>query len=418
MSGASTSGPRKRQRLDYSGIRRNLFAAMTGAAAAAPMEVDPGPLGGNSQLRYRSVSFNLGASHPTKRKLDKIDHEKQVLSYRCYGGSQWGNLRNVLMHFNGTAGTTSNVSIPANIPIVNANVGSGGTTFVQAPMFFINVTRRPNVVDASGTINNSADIFVPSSSQATTAVTLDQGANQATGTWTGFRYYNGNKADGSGVEQKWTHYYTTRGPTSVAGCPHVKGILDAVSFKLEAWGQAKRPTRYNVALVQFDEKVAPEFNSRGDPELSLSYASSTDAAQFWNELIRGKCYHPWSTGYGPMKYLKILAQDSFDIEPTNNTDADSDPQCVMKNYYFRLNRMCHFSWGSDNASDPVTTGKGININAADHLHADVDPKARLYIMVSATNFKQVNVNAADFVMDKDYVPSCSFDLKTYWTLAT
>lgn len=371
--------------------------------------------GGNAQVRWKNVTFTLGKSYPQKRKLDKIDHEKQIWVYRPIATAAWGTNRTVAVKYNNTSGAAASVTIPAQIPMLYGDHGTLGIGTFRAPAFFVNVTRRPNIVDSSGTITRGADIFIPSSNN--TNVYLEQMANYGFAGTANDTFLNSTNCSGSGQTSEWQPYYTTRGSYSVLGMPGSKAILSGVSFKLEAWGQKKRPTRYQVALVQFDERVAPEFNSRGATEQYLTYPQSTDQNQFWTEFMRGKMWHPWSVGYGPQKYLKILASDSFDIEPTNNTDNDGDPQCVMKRYYFQLNRMCHFNWGGDNYSDPAVDGPGINNVNCEITHCDVDPKARLYVMVYASNYYKQTMTSAGTV-NADYVPCCAFDCRTIWTMAT
>lgn len=325
----------------------------------------------------------------------------------------WGKIKT---HTNPAAAGVCYYGVPGAIPMVNqANSLSGGT---RLPGLLMSLTRIPNKIVSAGTVSPAtANIMLPFVDTAGQFVWK----NVDTGTTSGVADLQGIGIGGvysSDLQQIKT---TT---SSVAGADVYPGrfaILKNVNLKLELWGQNKRPTKYHIVLCQLDDDIVPDIPSDTTTVTgrSATFGPVSQGTKFWVNEFKPYAHHPWSATYVPTTgRMKALWSDTVYIEAKSNEDQDEVPQCRMKNYTFNFNRKCHFDWAGyeghnnteDNVNDDYTEAFQTN------LRCDVDPKARIYLLIKAENFKAESP-AATSAITADYIPSMSMKCKWTWEMA-
>lgn len=223
-----------------------------------------------------------------------------------------------------------------------------------------------------------------------------------TGTQIGFNALNGQASDGTTLATNWQVEQSSHLPGSVGAVPLENAIHKWSSLDLELWGCKNKPTKFHIALVQFNEDVLPDWNLKSNQE-----------AEFWQSMVKHYTYNPLAKmddGFNRNK-MKILRQYTYNIDPTASFENDADPHVKTVKLYYKFNRMCNFSW---QFSTP-TVQTVADMNQADYRtetqqpQTQVHPNARIYVMVRASNFTQLTSPAP---VDNTTNPSISWRMRT------
>lgn len=159
-------------------------------------------------------------------------------------------------------------------------------------------------------------------------------------------------------------------------------VMRWVNAKLDLWGAKAQPTIYTVQLVQFkDEDIVP------------GVAATAAITEYWREFFVPLIYNPSAKNAGLYNKspIKVMWSQQICIDPTDDNETDKDPHCKSLNLWFKMNRRCNFAWkrtvGAVPAIADVATGKWDNFTATE-VSPQVDPRARVYLMVFCNKFVQ------------------------------
>lgn len=173
-------------------------------------------------------------------------------------------------------------------------------------------------------------------------------------------------------------------PDTVAGCyPQDQSILKWIQLEMELNGCTSQPTKYTIEVCKFNEEVTPNVNIGG---------SQTDGNynEFWDNEMKSYTFSPLSQlvpGYKKKKKY-VLRRWNVDLDPTASFENDARPHVKTFRVFLRMNTKCTYDW-------KYATGTGqapADFEDVDYKQEDnenqnqVDPKARLFLLIRATNY--------------------------------
>lgn len=355
-------GPRRPATLPGYAGRAASFGRMRNAGRIARRQFlrrrNIGDPGGYTQWTQRKFSKTLGRM--TQRKINNMGLQRHIYFWRNMGRlSGQGNL--FMNHF--------------------------GTTTLGLPMYLVELNSVNNVVDNGGTVSTFAPVWIPSRDD-TTGYTWNK--------------QNGYKADNTS-DDRWQ---TERTPGSGATIqyPHSHSLLKWVEARMDLWGCKSQPTKFVIELCQLDEDIQPSSVANADPAY-VDYWDSEFKPYIWNPSVT-------QIGYGVRRYKRVLDSRTVTINPTSTTETDADPHCKSLRFFWKLNRQCRYNW-----KDSITgfkTGAQTETNAVPvalgENQTQVDPKARLYLLIKAANWSAPAANYAAQTSDK--TPSLNLQIRT------
>jgi len=299
------------------------------------------------------------------------------------------------------------VNTPGAIPMLNSDNNWQGST--RLPGFLFGLTRVPNT-GSGGATGNWVQAAVPFIKSDGNILWKNFGSSVAEGSY---------DIIGTTLQGTASGMWQTLINDQNATYPGRYAILKNTSMKLELWGALKAPTTYKIMCVQFDEDCAPTIDATSaNPQDQGRIFSPTEAGnKFWLNIFKKISYHPWANTYAPKNTgMKILFQDSVYIEAKSTEDESVLPQCRMREYNWTWNRRCHFDWSHVNhATVEDDVENYIEEVLVNENRVDVDPKARIYMLVLAENFTQINPVVSE-VFNSDYIPSMSMRCENTWAM--
>lgn len=193
----------------------------------------------------------------------------------------------------------------------------------------------------------------------------------------------GKQNDGSTDVAYWQYGKADSAP----GGPRF--IMRYVNAKLDLWGAKAQPTIFKIKLMQFkDDDLCP-------------FAGATTAAnsEFWREFFNPLLFNPSATNPDIFNKLpfRVLWSKEVQIDPTSSTETDADPHCKSLNLWFNTNRRCNFAWKRTVGTVPTLADVGTakwDSFVPTEINAQVDPRARLYLMVYCNKFVPESTSAA------------------------
>lgn len=263
----------------------------------------------------------------------------------------------------------------------------------RLPMVYWDLTSTPNHVN--GTISNPNPMYQIYKS---TAVATDGNIG-----WSGII----GKDMGGNPSSTWQVEQTENSSSNAASYPGANSVLQWVSIELELWGQQQFHTKYTIELCQIDDEVTP------DPQAALT-GTGGQYEMFWDNHMKSYTYSPLYSGavHGLKgKKMKVWKRYNVDIDPTTTIESNADPHCKTFRMFFRLNRRCTYDWRK-------AGGNGQTVAEFDAAHQPtevntneltVDPKARVYLIIRATDFNVKNSYAECTVANS---PSLSWKIRT------
>lgn len=172
-----------------------------------------------------------------------------------------------------------------------------------------------------------------------------------------------------------------------AGVAQEKSFLDWVRIRATLYGAKNRPMTIRMRLVRFlDESAAPE--------QTLSTTEQTQGNAFWYAYIKSLVAHPISGGSSPVlnKNLKVLASKTFQFQPSNSTDLDTDPQHKTIDWFRRMALRLSYAGGQQSStafSNTSVVNAGIQSQDAGLTHLGTRPSKvqdNVYLLIDCNAY--------------------------------
>lgn len=177
------------------------------------------------------------------------------------------------------------------------------------------------------------------------------------------------------------------GPTTTNPGLSDQSILKWSEIRADIWGAKEYPCEWTFTLCQLHPDVLP---------VGVS-TTTTDrvAVDFWDQLSSKLIFSPTNRGVanGPRKnHLRVLDRKTYVLNPTSTTESDADPHVRSLRFFYRMNRRCSFTWRNSVPTaliqdlDPADTVR-FDPNISSDQHATVEPKARVFMMITCKNWR-------------------------------
>lgn len=192
----------------------------------------------------------------------------------------------------------------------------------------------------------------------------------------------------------WTRYLTT--DRNSDAYPGKASILDYMDLKLVFYGPQNAYCKFFVDLVQFQHDSPSPLRLTTTDQYGVDHPTDMIQGIFEHEdcmeaLVKPLIVNPIvDTQPGALKGLKILKSWQFHTNPETTIDKATTGQQKIVKIFHRFNRQCNWNWHNEHdenfaniiATDADVSYKpDLNVNAA-----HVDPRARVYLMIRATNY--------------------------------
>jgi len=315
--------------------------------------------GGGGELSKASMVVKLGSKRGIVGKLVRANEQRVI--------NRW----QAINPYMGFATATRNLAAClGGGAYALANYNNAGNTITQCPLHLYDITSTNNVLSGTYTgINPSWQM-----------------------TWTGgnanFTPMFGDSAVGgrSGAIT-WNQENVGSGPSSASSLPLRRCLLDSVSAKLMCYGASSYPTKFHIDFVQFTEDWChPDFAAQD--EAAPFPAFNTLRSAFWESLTKKEIAHPIDI-QNPLykKYIKVIKSLNFTLQArlTNEPAVDSTVgHCKEVNVFLPASRILKFDWGQSSVDGTIINPDSYQVSTGQNL-CNVEPKARIYMMVRATN---------------------------------
>jgi len=170
--------------------------------------------------------------------------------------------------------------------------------------------------------------------------------------------------------------------------PFGRSMISHASIQANLWGCKSKSTKYMVQVVRIlDDDLVP------DHDLAFAGTEVTKATpkrnDFYQNMIKSWTFNPISTtgGLQARKY-KVLKTQTITIDPNPTTDGDADPQVVVYKAFLKLNKICKYEETSNYLRRDIDLNDEADyvINGGPQITTQVSPKARIYLVIRATNY--------------------------------
>lgn len=382
---------------------------------SSAMEIIGGPqpgvnTGSSSAQRTRLSDYPKFANGYPPSKFDKLNSIFQKWRYSNIG--KFGTAKNV--SFVDGAGTATCSAIYGNHPLMNQNPSYGSGA--RVPMFIYSLTRAPQTTTGEAPNYNAYAAYpVIGDTQEVRFVVPGDNTGQNCSTLNGFN----NSGTQSGFVQAYDHGVFAN--TTVA--TGSTAMLHNADITLQLYGQKNKATRYRVMLCQFDEENQPLQTTTvsGTPDLAVGYPRTSDAGMFWIDWAKKLTFNPAHKGVRARNTgMRVMFERYIYIDPVQNTDNDGSPQVVTYRLCPFFGRLLNYRWTNPSATaitESFLNASGFNARAAE-VQCDVEPKARIYLVVTADNYVETTVAAAGTIPTaSDSIPSMEFDIITTWRVS-
>lgn len=204
------------------------------------------------------------------------------------------------------------------------------------------------------------------------------------------------------------------GATSGANLNNFKYIqTDWYDIRMCCYGARQQPTYYDVMIVRFDNDfLCPSTASTPTRTLEEGY----QYRNLWQGLVKNISYNAIMPATpGSFKGMQVLKRFRFTLQASNNDDSDKTPNYKIVKFFYKDGRIRDYAYGNNPlASDTEVNGPVYSTNQgynATDYNAEPKPRARLYMIVRASNTVPQAVSGADDGVDhNDADVTPSFDL--------
>lgn len=369
----------------------------------------------SAQRTRKSDLVKLGNGYPIS-KLDNLNSVFQKWRYNNLGRFCTAKTS----AFNGNAGLINIENLFGKYAFMNQNPFTGSAA-LRPPIFIHSLTRAPQTTTGAS-LNSRGYTCIPVISDATNDVRFvvaGAGPTESAQSDPTLLAFANNGAATSVLEPVDTGIGSNSGLST-----GTHALLHSADITLQLYGQKNKATRFRVMLCQFDEDNSPIQDTlvgSTSPELAVGYPTKSDAGMFWVDWIKKLCFNPSHKGVrGLTCGMKVMFERYIYIDPVQNTDNDGSPQVCTYRLQPVFTRLLNYRWS--NPSD-VTINElwaqtaGTNPRSND-LQCDVEPKARIYLVVTADNYVQTTATSPGPIANgSDTIPSMEFDIVTTWRVA-
>lgn len=292
--------------------------------------------------------------------------------------------------------------------LYNYNNGSGGGNMHYMPLTMFDVTSLPNVLAGSNAVCNPSWRLRINTSNSASSPGWEQLPNQDTA---GVEY--------TSTQSGWRTVDSSNTSQTGTGAKR-RCMLDWVRAKMVLYGATAQVTKFKIMFIQIKEDwLHPDFvMNSGQLPNSADHPYSQQAAQFWRAFTASFTQHPANSvvGYNP-KYIKIIKQFNFVLQERNSLDAYTPEigHSKVMDIFMPMNRVCKYDWLRNtrfgNTDFLAAAYDTYNGDLANTVH----PKARIYMVVMASNWRFVDFNQGG-VPSRDYTPSFDINLMKRVTL--
>lgn len=210
----------------------------------------------------------------------------------------------------------------------------------------------------------------------------------------------------------WFYENVSGSNSTIDVYPKKSSFQDYFHAKLLCYGASTFATEYAIDVIQLkDEYLHPDWlnNAAWSGALpntaAINYAKA--AVGFWDYVAKPYMgTNPLATITGSFsKHMKILKSLRFTLQPRLSTETDNPAgHCKQVNLFVKLNRKNKYDW-IEGGTDPLLTSGTTWISQQGQDSTTVNPKARIYLMIRATNSVLTQLPAAP-----SYSNSPSYDL--------
>lgn len=387
--------PAKRTKYDNSGIMKYIYRRgdepKDGTGSAAP------------QRRKLSDAPKFGGPMYLS-KTEKCS--SQVLRYRYNNLGAFGAARTVAI--NGATAAINLQNVYGNYPFMNYNNSYQAGT--RAPFFIFGLTRAPQ---SNGGVSNNSQAYATFPLINPTAGGVQfvpAGVNTGFGDETLYgRASNGTNASDYA---RYDIGNTDFDQVSVGS----SAILVHSDITLQLYGQKLAATDYRIMICQFEDTCIPvEDTDVGSSTSGKTdvYLNTKDNGYFWLDWMKTVMFNPaHRSARGSDVGMKIMFERTIRIEPTQNTDNDGSPQVVTYRLQPWFNRLLNYRWTNPNtaAGEAYVNTNTFNSRQAE-LQCNVEPKARIYLVVTATNYNVESTQPPGPIANGgDKNPAMDFDI--------
>lgn len=203
----------------------------------------------------------------------------------------------------------------------------------------------------------------------------------------------GQPPDNAAANNFWQVEKSTHNEASQLAYPNDSSIMKWIQIELELNGQTQNPTKWTIELCKFNEDVIPMLTVG-------STITDGNYGEFWDNEMKQYTYSPLAQlvpGY-KKKMKTVIRRWNVDLDPTASFENDARPHVKTFRIFLRTNRKCTYDWSYDNAAPQAGTTTAFE--DADYKQEDqenrcsVSPKARMYLVVRASNYVYLTDPAA------------------------
>lgn len=399
----------------YKKARTEYRGAMDIIAAPQP-GVNTGSSSAQRTRLFDKPKFSNGYA---SSKLDKLNSQFQRWRYNNLG--RFSATKTVA--FAGNAGAINLQNVYGNYPFMNQNPAHT-IQGLRPPMFIYSLTRAPQTTTGLD-FNQRAYACYPVINDLNGDVRFVVAGNpyavppESGLTEPSLQGVAANATVSSNVQIADTGIYAAT-PVSTGS----NALLHSADITLQLYGQKNKATRYRVMICQFDEDNSPIQDTvvgSATPDLAVGYPTTSDAGMFWVNWIKKLCFNPAHKGVNAKTVgMRVMFERYIYIDPVQNTDNDGSPQVCTYRLQPFFGRLLNYRW-SNPSGDPITeawtNAAGMNSRYAE-LQCDVEPKARIYLVVTADNYTQTTqTSPGPITTGSDTIPSMEFDINTTWRVS-
>lgn len=193
--------------------------------------------------------------------------------------------------------------------------------------------------------------------------------------------------------------------------PYGKSLLESATVRMNCWGATSKATKYTLSLVRFtDDELVPTHGTYA-ADLAAANSKRTDLFQ---SIIKPLTFNPISsTGGAFNRRMKVIKTMSFTVEPNPTTDGDADPQVKVVSWQLKLNKLLNFVEKAENIATIIDTNDQADYapQTGVQIRAQVQPTARLYLMIRASNY------GLDATESNVLTPSFDLSIKLHHSVA-
>lgn len=246
----------------------------------------------------------------------------------------------------------------------------------------------------------------------------------------GLRSENSNGSLFAAKTGNWVPENISQSNNAYNNYPGKSAFQDWVSVNMLCYGAAKQATKFKIAVIKLKEDfLAPNTidqlgNTSNLPQVTQDPLSEI-AINTYESMVAPFCKHPINTFYynkaSKDKKFKVLGEIDFIQQPRLTTETDAAVgHCKQVKLFIPLRRTNRYDWGQFSTeagpiSDNTTNAESSFLVEQGYNNIQVHPKARVYLVVMATNTTNVISPAVPSV---DYTPSYDIVIRTKYKTFT